>query len=160
MSPKIDVLSPDFSPRPGWGGRLHAWFKETGRTLSERLIIIIAIPLLLAPIIQKSSLLLSSEPSPSPVLPKAVTVSVAAGDGLIHAARKALYEYLALQPVQLSLAPEQYLFAEDWITRRMTPYTPEPDEELTFPYEVLSAAVLKAQTLSPEQRAVWLRLVR
>lgn len=160
MQHNIDLPGPEFTPRPGWGGRLKAWFDETGRTLAERLIIIIAIPLLLAPIIQRGTDLLTPEPASSPTPPPSIRVTVSAGDGIIRAARTALYEYLALQPVQLALEPEQYLFAEDWISRRMEPYTPEPGEELEFPYEVLSAAVLKAQNLTPRERATWLRYVR
>ena len=160
MDPKLDLLSPDFESNPGWGGRLQAWCTKTGRTLLERLIIIVAIPLLLAPLIQKGSSLLTHSATPLPVPPQTVEVTVTAGQGIIHAARTALYEYLALQAVPLALAPEQYTFAEDWIAQRMQPYVPDPGETLTFPYEVLSAAVLKAQSLTPQERSTWLRYTR
>lgn len=154
----LKLLSPAFRPRPGWGGQLKNWYDENGRTVLVRLLIIIAIPAVLAPIFNR----VTSVPEPVPFTPErhSVRVTVDSGEGLIHAARIALYEYLALQEVPLALAPEQYVFAEDFISRRMEPYVPAPGETLEFPYEVLSAAVLKAQSLTPQERAAWLNFVQ
>lgn len=156
----LKLLSPEFAPRPGWGGQLGQWYRMTGRTLLERLLIIVAIPVVLAPILQRGADLLGPEPTATPTHELKISATVPAGEGIIHAARSALYEYLALQPVPLSLAPEQYVFAEDWLARRMEPYTPEPGEVLDFSYDVLAAAVLKAQSMTPQERASWLRFVR
>lgn len=156
----LKLLSPEFKPRPGWGGKLAEWYRNSGKTVLIRLGILVAIPIVLAPIFNRSSPLLGTSQEPEVTPPQVISVTITAGDGLIHGARTALYEYMAIQLIPLSLSPEQYVFAEDWIARRMSPYVPEPGETLTFPHEVLSAAIMKAQTLTPEERASWLRFVK
>jgi len=158
--PEMTLLSPDFTPRPGWGGRLSAWFKAEGRTVLLRLLILAGIPVLVAPLLNRSEKLLTPVASPAPRLSPIIVVPVPAGDGITHAVRLALYEYLALQPVSLAMEPDQFLFAETWLTRHIGIVDPSSGQEIHFPHDLLAAAILRAQRLSPQERAAWSRYVR
>ncbi|HXV26683.1 MAG TPA: hypothetical protein VD862_01510 [Candidatus Paceibacterota bacterium] len=149
-----------FTPRPGWGGQLLIWLRSRKGRAAVRGLVLVGIAAVAAPLIRSGTRYLAPEPTPAPSPSPVIAVPVPEGGGVIHAARLALYEYLALQPVPLALEPDQALYAEDWLARRMEVYAPAPGQLIEFPREVLAAAVLKAQSLSPSERAAWGRLLR
>ena len=87
-------------------------------------------------------------------------VPVKAGEGMTHAARLALYEYLATRPLPPALAPEQLLYAEDWLRRQLPAAVPAPGQEISFSYDLLARSILLAQSLSPAEQARWAKYVK
>jgi hypothetical protein len=157
---ELPVRSPDFTPRPGWGGQLAAWLRSDKGRAVVRAAALFAVAVAAATTIRSGARHLAPQPSPTPSPEPVITVPVPEGGGVTHAARLALFEYLALQPVPLALEPDQALFAEDWLARRIEAYRPVPGQLVEFPRELLAAAILKAQSLTPQERAAWSRLVR
>lgn len=155
----LRLLSPEFTPRPGWGGQLASWCREHAGTWVVRLAIVIMVPVVMAYLGNRLAQVLWPLPSVGQQAPEVldITVPVKAGEGITHAARLALYEYLATRPLPPLLAPEQMLFAEDWLRRQMPDAAPAPGQEITFSYDLLARSILLAQSLSPEQRTAWSR---
>jgi hypothetical protein len=125
-----------------------------------RLLILAGIPVLVAPLLNRGQELLTPTTSSAPRPSFIIVVPVPSGGGITHTVRLALYEYLALQPVSLAMEPDQFLFAETWLTRRVGVADPAPGQEIHFPHDLLAAAILRAQRLTPQERAAWSRYVR
>ena len=158
----LRLLSPEFAPRTGWGVRMASWCRHNAGTWMVRLFIVIILPIGMADLGYRFARHVWPVPSPAgTVEPQvALAVPVLAGEGVIHAARLALYEYAATRPVPPAMAPEQLLFAEDWLSRQIPVAEPSPGQELTFSYDLLARAILLAQSLTPQQRASWSRYVK
>jgi hypothetical protein len=154
---------PQFVPRPGWGGQLGHWFSENAYVVVFRALVLAALVLIVASIIKNNPENLATEtPTPTPSI--AVTTPLMAranrGDGLTHVSARILDQYLSQQIPPLALSPAQHLFAVDALARSAGWGRLEVDQEVAFTRESLDVIVIKAEALTPAQRAAWARLLR
>ncbi len=164
----FDIKSPVFIPRPGWGGRLKQWSANlldsptfyallAGIALIGTVIFAIRYavtrqhpPLTLAtPVsIPKNT---QEIPAIAHPLPLALTITAVRGQGVTHLARQAVRQYT--QAKAIALAPEQKVYAEDWLRRRVNIQILYPQQQIPFPLTDVQHAVEKSQHLKKEELA-------
>ena len=166
--PRLQTLSPEFVPRPGWGGQLRDWFfrRPAANTLRVLLICILAIGFV--------SVIRNGSDAPSEVVretplvsaPTGYTVLAEPGQGLANLAELALGSFLVAHPDTQPLAPEQQLFVIDTLTRTIIsissemPFQLNPGDDIFFAEHIIEQAVWAAQELTDAQREAWSKQLR
>jgi len=166
--PRLQTLSPEFVPRPGWGGQLRDWFvrRPAANTLRVLLICILAIGFV--SVIRRGSAVPGDVVQETPLVsaPVGYTVVAESGQGLANLAEIALGSFLSEHPDTVPLAPEQQLFVIDTLTRTIIsissemPFQLNPGDDVYFAERIIEQAVWAAQELSDAQREAWSRQLR
>ncbi len=155
----LEMKSPIFAARPGWGGRLSAWLKKIFQVRSA-IYFLLAIGLVVGinwlarhRTAQPSATELPIDdmaiktPGQAAVTASTGTVTLSAGQGLTHAARQVIRQYLEAN--NTTLTPEQKVYAEDYLRRH--PVTPtktlHPGQTVAFGASDITDSVTKALAL-------------
>lgn len=152
-----ELPSPLFTPRPGWGGQLAAWFKGNASVLLFRTVLVAAMAVVLISIMRRPSGRpeLAATPTPEPVAQEAITETIAQGDTLTRVAGRALDRYLENTGKKLDAI--QRLWAADRLTNATLTASPalslKSGAAIDFPVTVIEYAINEAETLSAAQRA-------
>lgn len=151
---KIDIKSPIFTPRPGWGGKLKNWLKTNGqpKVLPVASIAILAIGLFVY---------LNGKGNQNPnidVSAQAIEKIAEPRQGLTHLARSAIYDYLTANDVELSA--EQKLYAETYLVSILGKKSVSVGEKVVFESDKLSESVEKAKNLTPYQIQEWSKYLK
>ncbi len=156
-----EIPGPNFTARPGWGGRLKRWCSRNACSLLFRLVILAALVFFGRALILRNPppLYEASESTATPAI-RPITLYAQPGQGVAHLAGQALDLHLALQPENVRLDAAQHLFAVNALTGLAGPRILERNEAITFDPLKISAVVASALNLSPTQKAAWSRLLR
>jgi hypothetical protein len=158
------IKSPVFSPRPGWGGQLNDWFKDSG----SYILLVVFLATLLVSIfsmtthfarnsavknvgIQNTT---SEEQTNSPMRTRVFYAETAQiGQGLTHLARQAFGEYAEEHQLE-GLLPEHKIYIEDYLQKnvenRPSYGIVGVGQEVSFSKTDMERAVSKAMALKPE----------
>ena len=152
---QLDIKSPIFTPRPGWGGKLNNWFKSN----FERKIL----PALATVIIVIGAYfyIAKHNPAQAPVenspVAEAIDVQIQSGQGLTHIARTAITEYLSGNGLDLSAT--QKVFAESYLVNKMGNQRLLAGGTLSIKTTELEEVIEKAKSLTQDQIKTWSRYV-
>lgn len=159
------IPSPVFRPRPGWGGRLSAWFRENGALTLFRLALVVGVTLVAVSLLRPEGLPPAATASPSPTTVvrgdgTTVTVEAQRGEGMTHLAARALDSRLGTHHPPRTLAAVEHLFAVHTLARQAGWRVVLTGEAVGFRTADLDTAADHGRALSPSQRARWSRFLR
>ena len=162
LDPGSSLPSPMFRPRPGWGGRLHAWAKDNLYLLIFRVLILAAVMLIGTSLMRSwHAVKLAQSPSPSPSASPLMTAYehiAAHGLGLTHLAARTVDAYLAAHGESLD-AP-RHLYAVDALARSAGWRRLISGETVRFDADTTAGIIASAKTLTARQVATWSHLLR
>ena len=161
----LDLQSPVFQPRPGWGGQLAGLIKKIFSSST----FIIAVALLVVALTGYSLLKAKDNyavtnpvttkfgqiptTAPTTVLEQGVFQETAlAGQGVTHLARHALKGYLS-EYRDTILSTEQKIYIEDYLRRRTDQISLHPGQTIYFNTKDIANAVANAKKLKSWQIA-------
>lgn len=164
---RLQTLGPEFTPQPGWGGRLSSWLRRRPLANSFRVLLIAILSLGFISFIMSNRPRQAEEATLTPPVQDASGYTEAArpGEGVTHLAERALNAYLMEHPRPAPLAPEQRLFVVDSITRstiRVSSRAPlelVPGDSFFFSSMFIEKALWAADQLTRAQRDAWLRVL-
>ncbi|HAU07521.1 MAG: hypothetical protein UW46_C0011G0020 [Candidatus Yanofskybacteria bacterium GW2011_GWF1_44_227] len=153
---KIDLKSPIFQPRPGWGGILKNWAKNN---IYSSLIPILVIAGVLSGIhimSRKYSEFANREMGATLAAISKPTIELTAqkGQGVAHLARQALDTYLADNPGQ-QLSIGQKIFIETYLANLYQDRQIQIGDRITFQKDDMIIAIEKSRSLTTGQLAEW-----
>jgi hypothetical protein len=160
LDPGSDLPSPMVRPRPGWGGKLHAWFHDNLYLAVFRSLITIAAVLIGASLFHSWRSVRDDQQAAieSPTAKNSYELTATAGQGMTNLAATALSTFLGQQHIGLD-AP-RYLYAIDTLARIAGWRHLRLGEIVVFRTEDIVRTVISAKALTPSQRAAWARLVK
>lgn len=153
--------SPQFTPRPGWGGRLGHWFTHNAYIVVFRMVIVVALVLIgRSLLVHRNDPIVQPTASPVAASLQPISIKALAGDGMTNLAARALDMYSALQSPAVRLDGAQHLYAIDALARSVCWCPLEVNQQVTFVPADIKSIIDRALALSPAQHATWARLLR
>ncbi|GEM_PF-3465199 len=152
---KLDIKSPIFTPKPGWGGKLKNWLASN---LSSKILPAVSILILSAGLyafFNKNDQAAGPKPDN-----QAGTIEKIAQprQGLTHLAREALTEFLNSKGLDLS--PEQKLFAETYLVTKLNKRLVNAGDTVAFKINDLTETIERAQALNELQLQAWSKYLK
>ena len=151
---KIDIKSPIFTPRPGWGGKLKNWLRKNGQS---KLLPILSVALLVLGLFAywngKDRQTTSDD-----ISAKTIYKVAEPRQGLPPLARAAINDYLTSNNIELS--QEQKLYAETYLVDLVGKRSVSVGETISFEASQLSEVVEKAKALTPYQIQEWSKYLK
>lgn len=153
---QLDLKSPIFKPRPGWGGKLNNWLKIN---FENKVLPVLAVAIIIAGAYLYS---LKHDVAQAPIenspVADAIDVQVRSGQGLTHVARTVIIEYLNGNSINLSAA--QKVFAESYLVTKMENRQLIAGFTFSVKTKDVEQTIEKAKSLTPSQIETWSRYVR
>ena len=148
---KLDIKSPIFKAKPGWGGKLKNWL---GSNLESKILPAAATLVLVFGLYNFLNKDGSKTAELETDLESEIIEKIAQPrQGLTHLARAALSEYLNSKGFDLS--PEQKLFAETYLVTKLNNRLVHAGDTVTFRINDLTETIERAQTLTDYQLQEW-----
>ena len=151
----IDIKSPIFKPKPGWGGKLKNFAKKHFYSV---VLPAIAIAAILIGINLFSQKVMEGQTAQNTLSQDMIEKTASQGQGVAHLAREALSDYLSENP-DISLLPQQKIFVETYFIDKFGNKEISAGEKIDFKKEDLAKATAKAKTLTPEQLSAWSKYI-
>ena len=152
----LDLKSPIFKPRPGWGGKFNNWFKSN---FESKLLPILSIVVI---IIGAYLYLVKNNVAEAPIkeIVEITTIEkvVQPHQGLTHVVRSVISEYL--NKGDLDLSAEQKIFLETYLVNQLKGEQVKIGEIISFSKSDLNQAIEKARSLTPNQIKTWSRYIK
>lgn len=147
----LDLKSPIFKPRPGWGGKINKWLKKN---FASKVLPILSIATVT---IGGFLYLIQHYNSQNPIKKETQNTTiekvVQSGQGLTHVARAVISEYLAQNFIDIS--SEQKIYAETYLVNLIGRKPVNIGETITFQTSDVSKAVDESKYLTPYQLEAW-----
>lgn len=151
---KIDIKSPIFTPRPGWGGKLKNWLKTNGQSKFLPAVSIAVLVVGLFMYLNNKE----AQNSPNDLLGQSIEKIAEPRQGLTHLARSAISDYLMINNIELTA--EQKLYAETYLVSILGKKSVSVGEKVVFESDKLSESVEKAKNLTPYQIQEWSKYLK
>ena len=147
----LDIKSPVFTSRPGWGGRLKAFLTGTsgGKTVW---LLLIAVGMIAAFTYIRSHPVQTGNPADISEKPAAILIAVQKGEGPTHLARYAITRYVAENGIFLTSAQRAY--AEE-ILRHTAVLKANISNTVSIPFGEIEAVIEKTEHMTETQTKVW-----
>ena len=138
---KIDIKSPIFTPRPGWGGKLKNWLKKNGQSKVLPVTSIVVLVLGIYMYWDK----FGAQKQDNDIVSATIEKTAEPRQGLTHLARAAISDYLMANNIELS--SEQRIYAETYLVSIMGKKSVSVGETISFDKTKLADAVEKAKNI-------------
>ena len=156
FSEPLDLQSPVFKPRPGWGGKLNDWLKHNFETKILPILSIGVIVLVAYLYLTKHQV--AQVPVQEQEVAQTIEKTVQPGQGLTQVVRSAISDYLNKNVVDVSAT--QKLYAESYIVSHMDRKPLSVGETLIFNIDDISQVLEKARNLNESELKAWSKYVR
>ncbi len=147
----LDLRSPIFKPKPGWGGKINNWFKNN---FASKILPVLSISTV---VVGAYFYLLKHNNNQAPVQEisqnETMEAVVRSGQGLTHVARTVISEYLAHNVVDIS--SEQKIYAETYLVNLIGRKPVTTGEVIMFQTKDVVKAIEESKYLTPYQLEAW-----
>ena len=150
----MDIKSPIFKAKPGWGGKLKSWLSSNFESRILPVISILVLIIGLYGFFNNSDRVALEEDKESEVIQKIAQPR----QGITHLARAALAEFLESKNIQL--LPAQKLFTETYLVTKLNLRLVHPGDTVTFKINDLTEAIEKSKLLTDYQLAEWSKYLK
>lgn len=158
-NPPLDLKSPIFKSKPGWGGKFNIWIKKNFQSwilpIVAVSVFIIGVYLYfanrqaaLAPIVEDREIETTEN----------IQKVISTGQSITHIIRSTIVEYLIKNDIDMSA--EQKIFMETYIVSQFADKHPKIGEALLIRPFVIKDAIDKAKSLNEYQIKAWSRYVK
>lgn len=158
----IELKSPIFKPRPGWGGKLKEWLlKNFYSVILPTLAIILILEMVhllwSAYITPSENIILNNAQSQNEDI---IEKTAGKGQGITHLAREALTDYLEDNSNSSTpLLPAQKIYIETYLASLNDNREINIGDKISFKKTDIALAIKRAEFLTPEQIEGWSRYI-
>jgi hypothetical protein len=157
------LASPQFTPRPGWGGQLRHWFSNNASSIIFRLVLLFALILVGRAFWVRLPARTENFNTPvvsSPEDSSRITLTANAGDGITNIAARALDVYSAATAHAPRLDAVEHLFAVTTLAATVPRSALEVGQEVSFTTAAIQSVLENATTLTASQKSAWAKFLR